>query len=491
MYTNSLEKTTELQNAINYRTAPHNISAEQMILGNLLTNNENLNKIQDFLLAEHFYEPIHQKIYEIIINYSEKGIIATPVTLKNIFDKDPALEQLGGADYLARLASLSTTIINIEDYARIIVDYAVRRELIAIGESVVNDAYDNEIELSASEQIEKAENDLFILDQKGASSKRSTYSLKESLVSAMDKTQKAFKRDSKISGVPTSYTDLDHLLGGLQNSDLLILAGRPSMGKTSFAINIAINSCKILSKNHNSSEGSVPPAIGFFSLEMSAEQLATRMLAMESDINSSRLRTGDLSETDFTKILHANKEIYKLPFYIDDTPSLSISALRTRSRRMKRRHNIALVIVDYLQLLKGSSKSSKEGRVQEISEITQGLKAIAKELDIPVIALSQLSRAVEQRDDKRPMLSDLRESGSIEQDADIVMFIFREEYYLLRKQPKEDTLEHEKWQQSMNEVLNMAEVIIAKQRNGPIGKVQLYFDSNTTKFSNFTNRTVG
>ncbi len=321
----------------------------------------------------------------------------------------------------------------------------------------------------------------------GRESNANFRAIKSSLGVALEKIQLAFKRQEKITGISTGFIDIDKLLCGMQNSDLIILAARPSMGKTALAVNLALNACLHMRQSNKmdpEKDASPPPSVGFFSLEMSSEQLATRMMAISSEVHSSNLRSGQITENDFTKIVKASKDLAELSFFIDDTPSISIAALRTRARRMKRRHNLGLLVIDYLQLIKGSSKSSEGNRVQEISEITQGLKAIAKEINIPVIALSQLSRAVEQREDKRPLLSDLRESGSIEQDADIVMFIYRDEYYLVRKQPQEGTAEYEKWQAEMNKVTNTAEVIIAKQRNGPIGSAKLHFDSRTTKFDN-------
>lgn len=466
-----------------YREAPYNLGAERAILGALLTNNEAINRIGDFLQADHFYEAIHQRIYQAIITFNDRGIVASPLTLKNHFDKDEALSDIGGAEYLVTLAGDHLGIINLESHARIVYDLAIRRNLIGIGENIVNTAFEDEMDRTAQEQIEVAEQDLFNLASEGVNDK-GFMTLKRSLAEAIERTDKAYKQKDKISGVPTQFEDLDGLLGGLQNSDLVILAGRPSMGKTALAVNVALNACKALFENHKD-ENNEPPSVGVFSLEMSAEQLAARMLAMETGINSSHMRTGNLSEDDFTKLVQKNKEIYGLPLFIDDTPALTISAVRTRARRLKRKNNLSLLVIDYLQLLRGTSKISEGSRVQEISEITQGLKAIAKELNIPVIALSQLSRAVEQREDKRPQLSDLRESGSIEQDADVVMFIFREEYYIARKRPPEnDTAKYSAWQEQMNELFNKAEVIIAKQRNGPIGTVKLFFDGNTTRFSN-------
>ncbi len=466
------------------RILPANILAEQMLLGTILTNNESYNRVSDFLQADHFYEPVHRRIFEAITIFIDRGMLANPVTLKNHFDQDPALKETNQSEYLSQLSALAATIINVNDYAKTIADLAIRRSLINVGEDIVNDAYAPGIKITASEQIERAEQELFNLGNLGRESGANFRAIKASLGLALEKIQLAFKRQEKITGISTGFLDLDKLLCGMQNSDLLILAGRPSMGKTALAVNLALNSCLYLHQKHANDQDIIRPSVGFFSLEMSSEQLATRMMSVSSEINASKLRSGQITENDFVKIVKASKDLAELSFFIDDTPSISISALRTRARRMKRRHNLSLLVIDYLQLIRGSSKSSEDSRVQEISEITQGLKAIAKELNIPVIALSQLSRAVEQREDKRPLLSDLRESGSIEQDADIVMFIYRDEYYLIRKQPKENTAEHEKWQNEMNKVINTAEVIVAKQRNGPVGSAKLHFDSNTTKFAN-------
>jgi len=466
------------------RTLPANLMAEQMLLGAMLTNNEAYNRVSNFLRAEHFYEPVHQRIFDAIAIFIDRGMIANLVTLKHHFEQDPALKAINQGDYLVQLSALSSTIINVNDYAKTIVDLALRRNLINIGEDIVNDAYNSDIKSTANSLIEQAEQELFNLGNSGREMSANFRSMKASLSNALEKIQLAFKRQEAITGISTGFIDLDKILCGLQSSDLLILAARPSMGKTALAVNIALNACLHLHQQHPQDDEKPTPSVGVFSLEMSSEQLATRMMSVLSEVNSSKLRSGQISERDFVKIVKASKDLAELSFFIDDTPSISISALRTRARRMKRKHNLSLLVIDYLQLIKGSSKSSDESRVQEISEITQGLKAIAKELNIPVVALSQLSRAVEQREDKRPLLSDLRESGSIEQDADIVMFIYRDEYYLGRKQPKENTPEHEKWQLEMNKVTNIAEVIIAKQRNGPIGNVRLHFDSNTTKFSN-------
>lgn len=476
-------KKTTAEDDITYRELPHNIPAEQALLGVILTNNEMINRISEYLKADHFFEPVHRRIYEAIQLFVDRGNIATPVTLKNYFDDDPALAEHGGAEYLAKISGRSIAIINLEHYGRLVYDLAMRRNLINIGQDIVNDAYDSDIGSDSKSQIEGAEHQLFNLASEGAAESGYRH-LKESLIEAINRADTAHKSDGTISGVATDFNGLDKLLGGLQNSDLLILAGRPSMGKTAFAINIAVNACKFMQdKNVETKEHDITPSVGFFSLEMSSEQLAARMIAMESGVDSSSMRVGALSDEDFSKLVMANKNLYGLPFFIDDTPALSIGALRTRARRMKRKHNLSVLIVDYLQLLRGSAKSSEGNRVQEVSEITQGLKAIAKELNMPVIALSQLSRAVEQREDKRPQLSDLRESGSIEQDADVVMFIYREEYYEERKRPADsETEKMGAWQERMEECRNKTEIIIAKQRNGPIGTAKLFFNSNTTKF---------
>lgn len=468
------------------RTIPANIIAEQMLLGAILTNNEAYNRVSDFLQADHFYEPVHKRIFEAILTFIDRAMLANPITLKNYFDQDPALKEINQENYLSQLAALATTIINVYDYAKIITDLSVRRNLITIGEDIVNNAYSPEITSTSFEQIEYAEQELFNLAHLGRESNSNFQNIKSSLTQALDKIQQAFKRQEKITGISTGFIDLDKLLCGMQNSDLLILAARPSMGKTALAINLALNACKFLydHPSEKAEKENIKASVGFFSLEMSAEQLATRMMSIFSEVNAGKLRSGQISENDFVKLVKASKDLADLSFFIDDTPSISIAALRTRARRMKRKYNLSLLVIDYLQLIKGSSRNSENSRVLEISEITQGLKAIAKELNIPVIALSQLSRAVEQREDKRPLLSDLRESGSIEQDADVVMFIYRDEYYLIRKQPQESTPEHEKWQSEVNKVINTAEVIIAKQRNGPVGSIKLHFDSTTTKFTN-------
>jgi len=466
-----------------FRKELYNPEAEQIILGTIILNNEYLNRVSEFLLPQHFYEPAHQKIYSQILHNIEKvNITANQVTLKQFFESDESLKAAGGALYLSTLLSTASMIVDIAQYARLIHDLALKRELVMIGEEIVNKAYKTDDRTNADEQIERAETSLFNLTNHGNG--RSDFrNISASLKETLDRTIIARKRDSHISGVSTGLADLDKMLGGMQNSDLIILAGRPSMGKTALAINIAVNACKFLNKDL---EGKDRKAVGFFSLEMSADQLSARILSMESSINATKFRTGQLSDKEWEAIASCSADISKWPFFIDDTPALSIAAIRTRTRRMIRKHNLGLLLVDYLQLVKGvETRGGAENRVQEISQITQGLKALAKEFNIPVMALSQLSRAVEQREDKRPQLSDLRESGSIEQDADVVAFIYRESYYHERKQPPEaDIAEFEKWKIRMQELRNLSEVMIAKQRNGPVGNTHLFFDAEFTRFGN-------
>ena len=478
------------------RTPPFNTDAEQALLGAILINNGAYARVAEFLLPEHFGNAVHGRIYAAIGKLVERGQIANPVTLKNLFDQDGALADIGGAQYLARLAGAAVTVINAEDYARHIHDLYLRRQLIVIGEDVVNDAFRQDLDDRAPGQIERAEKKLFDLATSGQSEGGfRAFSL--ALTNAIDMAEAAFKKGGKTVGVATGFVDLDKKLGGLHPSDLVILAGRPSMGKTALATNIAFSAVRAY-KPVPGPDGRIiaedGAVVGFFSLEMSAEQLAARILAEELGVSSDRIRRGDVSREDFDRFLHASHHLQALKLFIDDTPALSVSALRTRARRLMRQQGLGLIVVDYLQLLRPSVQvRSLENRVQEISDITRGLKALAKELNVPVLALSQLSRAVEAREDKRPMLADLRESGSIEQDADVVMFIFREEYYLSRGQPLRRADEtddkyndrYERWQNRYNEVYGTAEILIAKQRHGPIGTVRLHFEAETTKFDNF------
>lgn len=472
------------------RVPPHNYEAEQALLGAILANNLVLDRVSEFLLPEHFADAVHGRIYEAATKLIQRGQIANVLTLKNMFDQDAALAEVGGAQYLARLANSVVTIINAEDYGRTIHDAYLRRQLINLGEEIVNDAYTYDVDVAALDQIEKAEQQLFQLAETGQT-ERSLKSLDDALATAITMAEAAYKRASHVTGVTTGLLDLDKKLGGLHPSDLIILAGRPSMGKTALATNIAFNAAKAYhdSKDKENPEGA---QVAFFSLEMSAEQLATRILSERTEISSDRIRRGDLTDEAFPKFVAAAQELHRIPFFIDDTPALTVSALRTRARRLKRQHGLGLIVVDYLQLMRPSLGSRSENRVQEISDITRGLKAIAKELNVPVLALSQLSRAVEQREDKRPQLADLRESGSIEQDADVVMFVFREQYYHERTPPTQRDGESDdkfaermaRYQEKGAKIHNVAEAIIAKQRHGPVGTVYLYFDGMVTRFGN-------
>ncbi len=480
-----------------YRTPPANVEAEQALLGAILVNNAAYHRVAEFLRPEHFGEGVHGRIFAAIAKLMERGQLANPVTLKNLFDQDGALQEIGGAQYLARLAASVVTIINAEDYGRTIHDLYLRRQLISIGEDVVNEAYQHDLDRQANQQIETAEKRLFELAETGqyeGGFRPFISALSDAIVQA----EAAFKRSGRTTGVATGFTDLDKLLGGLHPSDLIVLAGRPSMGKTALATNIGFHAARHFKAAKGADGRTIAEdgaVVGFFSLEMSAEQLATRILAEELGVPSNNIRKGEVSPEDFQRFVEASQRLSEVRFFVDDTPALSIAGLRTRARRLLRQQGLGLIIIDYLQLIRGDDKGS-ENRVQEISEITRGLKALAKELNVPVLALSQLSRAVEQREDKRPMLSDLRESGSIEQDADVVMFVFREEYYLSRGEPArrpEETderfnMRYDDWKQRLEQVHATAEVLVSKQRHGPIGKVTLRFDGETTKFSSFSDQ---
>jgi replicative DNA helicase len=476
------------------RIPPYNTEAEQALLGALLLSNAAHGRVAEFLEVEHFGNAVHGRIYGAIGKLIERGQIANPVTLKNLFDQDDALAAIGGAQYLLRLAESAVTIINTEDYGRHIHDLYLRRQLIAVGEDVVNDAFRQDLDDPASTQIERAEQKLFDLATSGRA-ETGFRPFGDAVKSAIRQAEAAYQREGRLVGVGTGFHDLDEKLGGLHPSDLVILAGRPSMGKTALATNIAFNAAKAYrpaqprSGSRQAEDGAV---IGFFSLEMSAEQLAARLLAEESGVSSDRIRRGNVNQQNFDRFVQASHRLEALPLFIDDTPALSVSGLRTRARRLMRQQGLGLVVVDYLQLLRPSVPvRSLENRVQEIADITRGLKALAKELNVPVLALSQLSRAVEQREDKRPILADLRESGSIEQDADVVMFIFREEYYM--RQPSQHTDEtaakfndrYDEWKKRLERAHGLSEIIIAKQRHGPLGTINLYFDAETTKFDNY------
>ena len=468
-----------------YRTAPHNIEAEQSVLGAILVNNDAFYRVSDFLEPKHFFEPIHQTIFETASSLIRAGKVATPVTLKTFLPADTDLGGMTVGQYLARLAAEATTIINAHDYGRTIYELALRRDLIGIGTDMVNVAFDAPVDFAPRAQIEDAERRLYELAESGRYD-GGFQRFAQALTVAVDMAAKAFQRDGKLSGIATGLRDLNVKMGGLQPSDLIIVAGRPGMGKTALATNIAYNVAKA-HRDDLQADGTRKTVnggiVGFFSCEMSAEQLATRILAEQTSIASSTIRRGGISETDFEKIRDYSIELQSLPLYVDETGGLSISQLTARARRLKRQKGLDLIVVDYIQLLQGSGKRGNDNRVQEVTEITTSLKALAKELNVPIIALSQLSRQVESRDDKRPQLSDLRESGSIEQDADVVMFVFREEYYLANKEPRVGTPEYEKWQLDMSLVHGKAEVIIGKQRHGPTGTVELQFEGQFTRFS--------
>ncbi|MDR1236243.1 MAG: replicative DNA helicase [Holosporaceae bacterium] len=461
------------------RILPHNIEAEQSILGAIMFNNNCYEAVSEILLSDHFATPVHGKIYDAITKLISQGFVADPITLKTYFEKLEELKNVGGGEYLVHLVNSVISTAGVKDYADVIYDMYLRRQLIHIGEQMSKNAQEFEVNTKAEGQVEHAEAKLYELSM--SNKKGGFVPFCDVSDETIDIVEKALKNSGGLIGITSGFIDLDKWLGGLNRSDLIILAGRPSMGKTALATNIAFNAALAFSKK---AEGG--GKVAFFSLEMSSEQLVTRIFAQECGIPSDKIRRGDIREEDYAKVCEAHKKLAELPLYIDDTPALSISAVRTRARRLKRQHGLDLIVVDYLQLLQGNDEKHSENRVQEISEVTRLLKALAKELDIPVIALSQLSRAVEARDDKRPQLSDLRESGSIEQDADVVMFVYREEYYESRREPTPGTDKYVQWQERMAKVYNCAEVILAKQRHGPVGTIRLHFDGRYTKFSNLS-----
>jgi replicative DNA helicase len=473
----NLSKIATLRQEREMRVLPSNIEAEQSLLGAVMLSNECLENVTEFLLPLHFFTQINGKIYEAASKLISQGLMADPITLKAYFEKDSEFQNIG--DYLIQLVNSVVSIAGVEDYAKLIYEMYLRRQLILIGEDMSYSASTFELDVKAADQIENAEAKLYELvvsDRRGGFVPFST-----ALVDTMTVVGKAYESDISITGITSGFIDLDKWLGGLNRSDLVVLAGRPSMGKTALATNIAFNAATAYAKN---TEGG--GKVAFFSLEMSSEQLVTRILAQECAIPSEKIRRGEIKEEDFSKIVEANRRLTELPLFIDDTPALTISSVRTRARKLKRQYGLDLIVVDYLQLLQGSSDKRNENRVQEISEVTRLLKALAKELDVPVLALSQLSRAVETRDDKRPQLADLRESGSIEQDADVVMFVYREEYYEARREPPPGTDKHAEWLNRMSKIYNLAEVILAKQRHGPIGTIRLFFDGRYTKFDNLS-----
>lgn len=475
------------------KSLPHNIEAEQGLLGALLLNNDSFDRISDLLRSTHFFDPVHGRIYENISRIIINGNLATPVILKTYMEDDAGLNELGAGAYLARLVANATTIANAKEYARNIYDLAIRRELISIGDRLIHDAQHASLDSNPSDQIEHTEQSLYELAEKGMVS-QGFMSFDLSLAGAVQMAEHAYAREGKLSGLSTGLKALDDLTGGLQKSDLLVLAGRPAMGKTALATNIAFTIAQNYFKAKNAgnlserADGTVEVmdggVVGFFSLEMSAEQLATRMLSEQSGISSSNIRRGEIHDDEYKRLVTAARDLNEVPFFIDHTGAIPMATLAARARRLKRQHGLGLIVVDYLQLVRASNRRGNDGRVQEVSEITQGLKALAKELNVPVLALSQLSRQVEAREDKRPQLADLRESGSIEQDADIVMFVYRESYYVGREKPTEGTEEFLKWQERMSAVDGMAEVIIGKNRHGPIGIARLAFEDRFTRFGN-------
>ncbi|WP_435115697.1 replicative DNA helicase [Candidatus Pelagibacter bacterium nBUS_49] len=455
-----------------FKELPNNIEAEQAVIGSILVSNDIFDEISTIISSINFYDPMHQKIYEAIESLVYKGMLANPITLKNYFEDEK--DDLNVPEYLVKITKFSTSVRQAVEYSKIIYDMFVRRELIKISEQTIDSAKLNELDTNGQTIIENSERLLFDLAEKG-SFNSSLVKFDEAMKQTIEMASAAYKNEEGIVGVPTGLRDLDDKLGGLHQSDLIIIAGRPSMGKTSLATNIAFNAAQKLQDSGKKS------SIAFFSLEMSSEQLSTRIISEQARISSNDIRRGRISDEQFDKFLETSKNIAELPLYIDETPAISIAAMSNRARRIKRLFGLDMIVVDYIQLMRGTT-FNKDGRVQEISQITQGLKAIAKELAVPVVALSQLSRQVEQRDDHKPQLADLRESGSIEQDADVVMFVYREGYYLQRKEPREATVEHAEWQAKMNEVAHLAQIIIGKQRHGPIGNVTLEFEERFTKF---------
>ena len=460
---------------------PCNIEAEQAVIASILVSNDIYDEITSILDSQKFFDPIHVKLYETIETLISKGLLANPITLKNHFENNEGLKELGGQEYLIKITKFSTSVKQAIDYANIVQEMHVRRELIKISQSVLDEVSTNsDVGTSGETIIQNTEKSLFDLAERGHFN-QSFMKFDSALKQTIDMAKSAYQSEEGLVGVPTGLTELDSRLGGLHKQDLVIIAGRPSMGKTALATNIAFHAAKNIEKKGSKS------TVAFFSLEMSSEQLSTRILSEQSRIRSNDIRRGKVSEKEFEQFIETSKNISELPLYIDETPAITIAAISNRSRRIKRLFGLELIVVDYIQLMRSSGKK-EYNRVQEISEITQGLKALAKELNVPVLALSQLSRAVEHRDDKKPQLADLRESGSIEQDADIVMFVFRESYYLQNKEPTVGSIEHAEWQTKMNEISHLAEIMISKQRHGPTGNVKVEFEAMYTKFKNLENK---
>jgi len=468
-----VEKIKLSDNNLN-KKQPSNLEAEQALIGSILVNNDIIDEVSSIINSSSFYDPAHTKIYEVIEALNNKGMIANPITLKNYFEKDNMLNEVGGTEYLVKLTRFSGSTKQAVDYAKIIHEMYLKRELVLISDKLSSDTL-NSKDQNAESIIESAEKSLFDLAERGSFS-QSFLKFNQALDQTIEMATLAMKNEKGIVGVPTGLKDLDEKLGGLHKSDLVILAGRPSMGKTALATNIAYHAAQnIMGRQEKSS-------VAFFSLEMSSEQLSTRILSEQAKIKSDDIRRGKVTEEEINRYIETSRNIYNLPLFIDETPAITIATLSNRARRIKRLFGVSLVVVDYIQLMRAPNSNRNDNRVQEISEITQGLKALAKELGVPVLALSQLSRAVEQRDDKQPQLADLRESGSIEQDADVVMFVYREAYYLERKQPKLGSIEHAEWQSKMNDVNGLADIILGKQRHGPTGTVKVEFEGIYTKF---------
>lgn len=464
---------------------PQNVEAEAALLGALMIDNRLVEDVQLKLKPHHFFEPLHGRIYESILRMTDANRVANPVTLRPLFENDDSIKDVGGPAYLAQLTGSGAAVIGARDFAQQIYDLALLRALIGVGRDLVEGALDTSEDVAPLAQIERAETELYkVAEEGGAEGKAKSFS--DATKEAIAMAERALNSGGHLSGFTTGLESLNAKIGGLHKSDLIIVAGRPGMGKSALGTNIAFAAAKRFLADREidiEAEKSAGAPVALFSLEMSADQLATRILAEQSGISSENLRMGKISQQEFRQLARAAADLQTLPFYIDDTPGLTIAALRTRARRLKRQKGIGVIVVDYLQLLQGTGRGSNDNRVQEISEISRGLKQLAKELDVPVIALSQLSRQVEQREDKRPQLSDLRESGSIEQDADIVIFIYRDDYYLAAKQPPDDHPDFAAWQEEMGRAYGTAEVIVAKQRHGSTGKVRLKFDARITKFS--------
>lgn len=476
---------------IDINKLPQNLEAEQTLLGALIVNNNAFEKVSEFLRAFHFADPVHTKIYEVISKLIQRGHVAEVANLKNYLEQEKALEEVGGYKYIIKLANAASPMTNIDYYAKFIYDKYLRRQLISAGYDIVSDAGKEDVDSDANDLIETAERKLYDLSNQDTS-RVGFVDFSEALTSSLTMIDRAYQKDDKLAGLSTGLDALDRKTGGLNNSDLIILAARPAMGKTALVTNIAYNVADDML--HNKNMDAKDKGVAFFSLEMSADQLASRILSTQTQTNAYKMRTGELDKSEFTKIVAAVKELEKVPLYIDDTPGLTINGIRTRARRLKRNKGLGLIIIDYIQLIMGDGKRS-ENRVQEISEISRGLKILAKELNVPVIALSQLNRGVEQREDKRPVMSDLRESGSIEQDADIVMFIFRENYYIQNEQPKQKAGETpqrlaermEEWEQRIRTTKNLSEIIIGKQRHGPTGTIKLSWNGEYAEFGNLAN----